>query len=312
MDRTTPRHARVGRGIGALTLLIAFHASGGSASAAAPRLAWKFTPGESLHYENVQKTVTELKGDGESISKTAVSQTIDTTWKVQSVDASGAAEMTQTFDRFRVRIESPFGLVEWDSQDGKEPVGAVASGVIPGYKPLVGATFRYKMSPQGELSDIRVPEGLLDKLKGAGITAAGMGTFSEEGLKSMIRDSSLVLPSDPLDKPWTRETKTPAPPLGTQVIERTFTYEGADPASGAEKVGMKLVFKLEQDPSSRSKVEVGSQEGRGSYLFDTRAGRVVSYEQTRKLQLVLTTAQNRKLTKTDETEGSMKLVKAEK
>src|SRR5262249_10693052 len=147
--------------------------------------------------------------------------------------------LTQTLDRIRTKIDSSLGTFEYDSKSDKPPEGAIAAGVVPTLKALVGATFRYKMSPQGELSDVQVPEGLLKALREAG-PMGNVGMFSEQGLKNMINESSLALPKEDLvkGKSWTRKATIPAPPVGTLTLDKTYTCEG--PGDGGEKIGLQV------------------------------------------------------------------------
>ncbi len=220
MDGTLRRAGGFGTAVARATLvMIALVAGGTTARAEAPTLRWKFSQGEVLHYQMDQKTVTELKIAAQNQDiKTTVTQIVETTWTVLSVDASGTAEMSQSIDRLRSKVEANFGTFEFDSKADKQPEGLVAGAMVPVLKAMIGQKFRYKISPQGELSDIQVPESLLKTLKETG-PAAGPGMFSEDGLKNMIKESSLILPKESLDKPWTRQKKVPMPPIGSLVLD---------------------------------------------------------------------------------------------
>jgi len=284
------------------------HAPGASlARAEAPALRWKFSVGEALHYQMDQKTVTEVKSANQNV-KTTVTQTIDTTWNVRSIDDSGTADLTQTLDRLRTKIDSPFGAFEYDSNQKKAPEGPIAGGVVPMLKALVGAKFEYKMSPQGELRDVKIPEGLVKALKEAGPTANNVGTFSEDGLKNMILESSLILPTKDLDKSWTRQTKIPSPPIGTLVLDKTYKYEG--PKDDVEVIGLDVTVKLDPDPKSTLDIKIGDQKGQGRFSFDNKAGRVVNSTVGERVEMLIT-VQNNKVTQSTDTSTTMKLVKTD-
>ena len=289
MGMTTARSRTARRALGvAVASAVAFTlgAATAPARAAAPVLRWKFTEGDAFHYQMDQKTVTQVKGPNQDI-KTTVTQTIDTTWSVLSVDKdSGTASMTQTIDRVRTKIEFPFGAFEYDSKSEKPPEGPLAAGIVPTLKALVGSRFQYKMSPQGELSDVRVPEGLIKALKEAGPASSNVGMFSEDGLKNMINESSLVLPKDAeKDKPWTRQTKIPSPPIGTMLLDKTYTYTGPD--KEGDKITLDVKVSLEPDPKSNFDIKLGNQEGKGTFYFDSKSGRVASSTVTEKIDMVI-------------------------
>jgi hypothetical protein len=288
----------------ALAAALSATAAGGRADGAT--LRWKFKPGEALHYQMDQKTVTQIKANGQEI-KTTLSQTIDSTWTVESVGSDGAAEMAQTLDRVRTKIESAFGALEYDSAAGKDPEGPIAAGVVPLLKALVGAKFRYKMNPQGELSDVKVPDGLVQKLKEAGPAAANVSMFSEEGLKNLINQSSLSLPKEDLtkDKTWVRESKIPAAPIGTMTLEKTYKYDG--PAEGGEKIGLSVKMGLEPTPGNNIDVKVGDQKGEGSFIFDNTAGRVASSTVTEKMEMIIK-VMNQEVNQSTDSTSSMKLI----
>jgi hypothetical protein len=310
MDYPTSRSRRCAALAVALTPLLAtglILAAPKSARADAPSLRWKFTSGEALHYQMDQKAVTEVKANGQSV-KTTVSQMLETTWSVLSVASDGSAEMAQTIDRMKTKIESPFGQFEYDSKEPKAPEGPIAASIVPVLKALVGAKFRYKISPLGELSDVQVPEGLMKTLKDSGPTAGNAGMFSEDGLKNMIRESSLVLPAETVEKPWTRQKKIPSPPIGTQVVDLTYKYEGTE--NGEEKIGTSAKIALEPAPNASLDVKLGPQDGKGSFFFDAKAGRVVRSSVVQKLEMVIN-VMNTEVTQTSDSTTEMKLVKAD-
>lgn len=278
----------------------------GPARAAEPVLRWKFTAGEAMHYQMVQKTVTQVKGPNQDI-KTTVTQTIDTTWAVLSVEkGSGTGALTQTIDQVRTRIENPFGTFEYDSKSDKAPEGPLAAAIIPTLKALVGARFQYKMTPQGELSDVQVPESLLKALKEAGGNASNVGMFSEEGLKNMIHESSLVLPRDAeKDKPWTRQTKIPSPPIGTMLLDKTYTYTG--PEKDGDKITLDVKVGLEPDPKSNLDIKIAKQEGKGTFYFDSKAGRVSSSTVTEKIDMLIK-VMNAEINQSTDMSTTMKLI----
>jgi hypothetical protein len=272
MDIMTTCRSRSARWLLGCALAFSFSTTGGGAArAAAPVLKWKFTPGEALHYQMDQKTVTERVFNGQDL-KTTVTQTTEMTWAVKSVDPAGTAEIAQTVDRIRTKIEPSVGKAfEFDSKEAEQPTGLIAAQVVPTLKALAGTTFLYKLSPQGEPSDIKVPESLIKSLKDSSKAAPKGGMFSEEGFKNMIKEMSFVLPGTPLDKPWTRQTKQPSP-IGTMVLDKTYKYDGSE--ANAEKIVLDV--KATFEPAPNLNVKLGGHEGKGVFLFDNKAGRVVS------------------------------------
>ena len=248
--------------------LAAALAAGSGARAQDAGLKWQFHPGESLHYRMDQKNTTEIKFSGQDIT-TSVDQTIDTTWAVKKLNDDGSADFTQTIDRIKSSVKSPLLSVVIDS-DQKDAQAGPAASMLPVLKALVKQEFKFRMSPQGELSDVEIPADLVRKLKEAGQTAGGAASpFSEEGLKMMIQQSSLLLPAS--GKPLTRQSKSPLP-FGTIVTDKTYTDGGE--AEGMHKVTLGLKVKLEPNPENKAEVKIGSHDGGGVFFFDTKNGRV--------------------------------------
>jgi hypothetical protein len=255
--------------------------------AGAETLRWKFSPGESLHYRMEQKNVTAVKAPGHDL-KTTVTQVTETTWTVRSVDKNGTAVMEQTIDRIRMKIESPLGKpVEYDTARDSKPSGLVAATLVPTLKAIVGGTFRYNITARGEVSALQLPENLLETLAEAAKSGQGSSMFSAESLKSMILDMALVLPENDLAKGarWSRRSKLAAA-LGTEVRDKTYTYEGRDGTSNAEKIGVSVIVGLETPPNASVSIQVRDQKDSGLYHFDNRAGRVMDATRAQSIRVV--------------------------
>jgi hypothetical protein len=292
------------------TLVLGFGAAAVQPTHGAETLRWKFKPGETLRYTMVQEMSQGMKAMGQEI-KSSVKQTIDLHWSVQNVDGDGVAELSQTIDRIRTKVEAPGSSFDYDSQGGKEPEGQNVSPLIPLLKAQVGAEFTFKMSGRGELSDIKVPQKLLDSLRQAGPLANAGGMFSEEGLKNMISQSSLMLPEQTLEKgkSWTHQGKVPVPMLGTMVIDKSYTFDGPSPMeAGLDQILLDTKMTLEPAADSNVAVKITSQKGTGEFTFDPQAGRVVSSRVKDKLQMSLS-AMGQELEQSTDTLTTMTLAK---
>lgn len=290
--------------------LLVLTVTAGSTGAEAATLRWKFKPGETLRYAMEQKTVTTLKVPGQQI-QTTLNQTIDLSWAVKGVAPNGVADVSWTIDRMRTQIESPLAAFAYDSKAEKVPEGTIAAALVPTLKALVGAQFQFKVNPQGELSDVKIPEQVVQALRDAGpATSGSSSTFSEEGLKNMIIQSSLEVPGEDIakGKTWSKQTKVPSPPIGTMTLDKTFTYLGPDPGSAnIEKIGLATKIGVEPQPDSNVKFEIDAQEAKGDFSFDNAAGRVVNSEVHEKMETTAT-VMNQKIQQVVDTTTTMKLV----
>lgn len=291
-------------GLAALVVLAGL----GGATTRAAALKWKFQQGETLHYVMDQTVTTSLTGGPQDI-KTTTNQTIDMQWNVKEVAADGAATLTQTVTRVRTKIESPFATFEYDSKAGKDPEGPIAAGIVPLLKALIGAEFSFKMSPQGELTDVKIPESLSKAMREAG-PAGGGSMFSEEGLKNMVTESSLAIPGGDLEKgkSWTKQTKIPMPPVGDMMIDKTYSFQGADSAASKDVMRIDLQTKVEVKPMAGSNLDIRikSQDGKGSFFFNNASGRVSDSKVSEKIELVFK-VQDKEVTQANETTTRMKL-----
>jgi len=263
-----------------------------------------------LRYAMEQKTVTTLKVPGQQL-QTTLTQTIDLSWAVKDVAADGTADVSWTIDRMRTRIESALGAFAYDSKDAKVPEGPIASALVPTLKAIVGAPFPFKVNPQGELSDVKVPEKVAQALRDAGPAMSGSNsTFSEEGLKNMIIQSSLAVPGGDIavGKSWSKQTKIPSPPIGTMTLDKTFTYLGPDPNSpNIEKIGLATKIGVEPQPDTKIKFDIDAQEAKGDFSFDNAAGRIVSADVVEKMETTAT-VMDQKIQQIVDTKTTMKLI----
>jgi len=298
--------------IGLLPALVVF----GGPSAGAATLRWKFQPGETLHYVMDQKTKTAVKAGGPQDLKSTMSQTIDMEWAVKDVDGDGQASLTQTITRVRTKIESGLGAAfEFDSKDPKDPEGPIGTSIAPLLRALVGAEFAFKMNSQGELSDVKVPSKVLDSLKKTGTLGGAAGMFSEEGLKNMVTESSLALPKEELEKgkSWTRQTKIPMAPIGAMTLDKTYSYQGASPKDGKtlERIDLDTKVDFQLAPGDTIEVKIQAQEGKGSFFFDNKSGRIADSSVSEKLEMLFKLKvgdQQKEVVQVNETSTTMKLV----
>lgn len=266
----TRRATRLFRLIRAAAL---FLAAGAAVETRADVLRWKLKPGETLKYTMDQKTVTTMKIAGQEV-KTTLSQTINMRWSVDSATPDGGAKLTQVIDRFRTKIDSPTLPFAFDSDDEKDPEGPIAAAMVPLLRAMIGAKFSMTLAPNGDFTAVRIPESVVGALKNSG---PGGAMFSEDGLKSMLGQSSLSFPDDSLEpgRSWSRRAKIPTPPVGTMSLEKTYTYRGKSPKD-PKLVVIDLATNVAVEPSADSgaSIKITSQKGDGSFLFRPETGRM--------------------------------------
>jgi hypothetical protein len=290
--------------------------SGGVEVVQAQVIQWKFRTGEVLRYALEQKTVETIK-EARRERKSTRSHTINFSWTVKNVSSNGEAEITHRIERARVRIEGPPYLpFEFDSDapdvDAFGPFEAVARNT----KAMAGAEFAFKLKPNGEIVDIAISPQTIKRLRdaekppeGAGAQAAE-SAVSEQGLKDML--AQLSPPPFPVGvlepgKTWSSKPAKIPTPLGNVVMDKVFTFQGADPkTTNLLLIGMETRVALEPAPNSPVTAKIRTQEGKGTLTFDANAGRIVNTRGTEKTEILIS-AQGQDADQTTESTSSMTL-----
>ncbi|MGC8639074.1 MAG: DUF6263 family protein [Isosphaeraceae bacterium] len=279
-------------------------------AASAESLRWKLKAGESLRYTMVQEISQQMKLPDRDLKQTT-NLTVNLHWSVKSVASDGVAEMTQTIDRVRLKVDAPDTSFEFDSQNPKGPEGPIATQLTPLLKALVGVEFNVRMNPRGQFIEVKVPQKLVESLRQAGPPGAAGGMLSEEGIKNLISQVSLTFPEEDLEKgkSWSSRSRFPIPKVGTLVMDRTFTYQGSDPkAADLRQVSLKSSVKLEPTGDSNEAVKITSHDGKGEFTFDPQAGRILSTRVNDLLRMTLS-VQGQDLEQTTETVTTMTLAR---
>lgn len=250
------------------------------------KLTYKFQAGKKNNY--LQET--EIKQ-----SMTVAGQNIDTTI-LQSMEVAQAvlgvegdeASVKQTISRFRTKMEMPGNNIEYDSKDGKKPDGPVGALVGPLFEAMVGTEISFKQGADGKLTNAKISEKLANAMKANPVLAQMGGTFSEEGLKGMMQQSSLPLPAEALTKgkSWSHQVEMKTP-IGLTKMTTTYTYQGSETRDNVmlEKITTKSEMTIEAGENQDVKVKVKDSDIQGTVYFDNRAGQIVDATQTQKMTM---------------------------
>ena len=256
-------------------------------------LRWKFKEGEKLNYttETVMKQTASVMGMD---IETSMNQAMDISWLVNSVDDEKAA-VTQKIERMRQKMEAPFGDYEYDSKDGKQPIGPIGEVLGPIFEAMVGAEFTFNMDPLGEISDTKVSDKLVDALKNNPNLAQMGAMFSEEGLKNMVAQSSATFPKEAISKgkTWNKKMEVKLP-FGTMKMDNTFTYQGPETRNDVklEKIDMKSEVSIEPADNAQIELKIKSADVKGAIYFDNSAGRIVEMVSNQKMAMEISVMGN--------------------
>jgi hypothetical protein len=274
-------------------------------------LQWKFKPGEVLRYSMEQKISMTARGMDRETKQTR-SQIVEMSWKVNNVTGDGQAELVQRIDRVRLRVEAPPLMpFEFDSNAPKAEAQAPFEAEARMLRAMAAAEFTFRMKPSGAIEDIRFPEQTLKALREATPGGAPEGEVSEKLLKDTLTQSSPpAFPEGPLEpgKTWSDKPARVPSPLGTMVLNKTYTFQGPDPKNPRLMlIVVDTKVALEPAPGAPITAELRKQEGKGTMTFDAEAGHVVSTRGTQKTEMTITVMDQR-IEQTIETTTTMTLV----
>lgn len=214
------------RGGAALSLaLLASLLTAGSVAAQEVELRWKFQPGETYFYEQVQTTET-----GSAMGDMVQTQTVKLRQDVLGLSDDGSADVRVTHDSVGVVIDGPMGRQEWNSGSGEPPQDPSFQAMAQ----LVGASFEMNVAENGVVNEISGMEELLESMSGAipgGSPEARAAAkamleemFGEEGMRALMQQGMQAFPEEAVSPgaEWQREMRLPLP-FGEVRFEYLYT-----------------------------------------------------------------------------------------
>jgi hypothetical protein len=275
-ERKTMRTGRqcigaISRAVALVVLLL-----GGSQASAEKALRWQFKQGEKLQYVRTQERVTHTMSGADKVKQTMVRMTT-VTLAVDQINADGSARITQSIDRLQLKQETPAGNIDYDSSADKKYEGRAAQ-LANSLRPLIGAEFSYKLSPLGEVSDLKIADKTRKEIEKA--PAAVAQIVNEEALKLLVPTLPLPREADPAGKPWQDKIKFSEPLVGTRHLTVTYKYEGNEkkPEGEVARISTSSTFTLEPGPDAKIKVQIKDNTTKGVVHFDPVKGRLLFRE----------------------------------
>lgn len=265
----------------AVALIGVLFASGSPAADDGPEpLRWKLIPGREYRYALAQATVLDSTPEGGRPLHSERRQEVDFRWVVGEVGEE-AAEVALVVDRIRVHVARdglPGGLDFDTASDAAAPDDPYAARVAALLKGLVGARITFRLTPRGEVRDVRLPDALSAALRRP--DASGEGVLaSEEGVRNLIAVSVPFLPEGPSGPgtTWARQVAAPMSTVGSLILDKTYTDRGPRPdRPEVHDVDVGTRFSIQPMPGSNVAMKLEKQSGSGSFAFDARRGMVES------------------------------------
>jgi hypothetical protein len=248
--------------------------------AAAEELRWKLSAGDVINYHQTQDMSMNVQAAANAESSPMGQQAMDVqrvvsmSWNVKGVDAAGIAEIEQKFHRIQLNMAVSGSEPSAYDTDSDEPAVGMAAMFAPAMEAMTAGSFRFKLSPLGEVSDVEFSE----ELKQVIANGPGGEAGAAEHFKSMVSQVALVLPERSLEAGDTWKTVNTAsnPAGGVQTIETTYTYDGTREADGATLAVIKPSLNMEMGDNPMAEMKTKQQKTDGEVLFDVGAGRLHS------------------------------------
>jgi hypothetical protein len=166
------------------------------------------------------------------------------------------------------------------------------------------------MKPSGEIESVKFPEATLKKLREALPQEGGdREEFSEQRLKEFVtQQSPPAFPEGALEpgKSWASKPTRIVFPLGTTVLDRSYTFQGPDPKD-PKLVQITMEGRVSLEPAANVAAKIRAQEGKGTVTFDNRGGRLISSRGTQRTEMVIV-VQGQEGDQTTDTTSVMTLV----
>ncbi|MGD9647960.1 MAG: DUF6263 family protein [Pirellulales bacterium] len=169
------------------------------------KLAWKFKEGEKLDYALRQSVGMLADFNGIELD-IKIKLTMDTAWTVKSVDSDGTAQLDLKVGRLQLMLNTPFtGEFTYDSNDKEnKPEGEIWERLGKPAEAMLEGDFSMSVSKQGKVSDVKLPEKLVEALSEGGggggqAMLMGGGMFTENSIKQMLEQAVLPLPEESVE-----------------------------------------------------------------------------------------------------------------
>ncbi len=252
-------------------------------SESADQLRWKLSTGDSLNYA-VQNEMIMTATVGGFDTKSRINQTMHMGWDVKTLAAGGNYVLSQVIERIRVEMEANGqDSVVYDSGKEEIPDDAMVRSLANVFSRIVNREFVITMAPTGSITDVKIPEDMLETLKAA---AAGTPTdLDEKTLKQMLSQTSVILPSKPVatgDEWNSRQTVELG--FATLRMEATMTYKGIDP-DGLAIIEYTPKVTLQPKKNAPVQITLKNSQGAGKVLFDKDRGRIVRMQLNLRMEM---------------------------
>jgi hypothetical protein len=248
-------------------------------------LRYQFTKGDRLVYrtkhEELQKqTVAGEKHDSTTRDEVVTSQVVD------EIDGDGNAVITTKAVHRKRKMDGQQGKFEFDSKSDERDTGSeIGSRVTPVLERLTGSEYKIKVTPRGELTEVKgFTEIVADLVKDNPLATLEAGILADDDSQKHSEQERFVVFSDkpvaPGDR-WEHPFETDLKGIGKFKGKTTYTYEADDKVGDCKtvRIGVKTDLTIEFNLEAGGIKITGTMtttSSSGTVQFDPLAGRIVS------------------------------------
>jgi hypothetical protein len=257
-------------------------------------LHWRFEQGQRLDYRMHMSSETALpEGMGVAVTENTTAMS----WEVLEVNADGDASVRLSTDRVQMRMQSPMGNIEIDSdQPSADPTAQMMTA-------LAGTAYTVVFDSSGQVKEVLGLDDLRDALRESmGAQSNPMmdqildQMASEEGVRNMIRQGYAAFPSDPVEPgdSWDMTFDVPVPMIGTMSSNTEMTLNGIEERDGTRiaVIGINGTMQMtpEESPDSpmAGMMELAEATTSGTMEWDIDRGRLVRTTQAMRMEMSMT------------------------
>ena len=242
-------------------------------------LRWKFPVGRELVVEMTQNMKMSMDQGGRVMTNN-MSNTSFMNWEVKSVDsATGVATIDSEIKRMKMKMVSPQGKVNIDSDEDKELEG-MEKLVGEQLFAMVGKPFVQTMDERGQILTVDFPPEV----------QAALAVIGTDAMEKLIRSASPKFPVEAVSPGanWEQDSSTDMPGgLGAMLLKSTYTYRGKETINGKElaKLDIDIEMEFEASENSPGTINVTDQKTSGKMYFDAVNGHTDSMEIAQKMTM---------------------------
>ncbi len=261
--------------------------TGFQASAQQNTLRWNLKTGQKFKIETNQDQTQNITGLPMGDMEMKMNQDIFMTWEVKSVEGDKFT-VGQTITRIKMDMDSPMMQVEWDSDDEDSGGGAVDFGAV--FEPIMNQEVTFVIDSRGNVSDLDVPEDLVEAMKGAS-GVPGMPSPGPDMLEQIAKSATVVFPEEAVSEESEWEHSTTQTATLEITINSKYKYVGTEEVAGNTlcKIGVTSEIKLDSNDLPNGMTgELDEAASESEIWFNNDAGFLAKTTSKQKMVMLVT------------------------